>query len=336
MIQKTSKNTRILDIYVRLCEGKPICKSEEATRFGVDERTIQRDIEDVRIFLDERKVAGSDNRTIEYNRVKKCFEIQGSEGSMMSNAEILATSKILLESRAFTKKEISAILDKMIIGCVPKKYVKLVSDLINNEKFHYTELKNKKPLKDIIWDIGTYIKEQRIIEITYNKQSSVDNQVKRIVEPLSIMFSEYYFYLLANPLTKTENGYEKQFDNPTIYRFDRIVKCKPTNDKFCIDYSNRFEEGVFRKQIQFMYAGELEHIQFRYTGINVEAILDRLPTANVVSSDENGYIVEASAYGKGLMMWLLSHGDNVEVLRPERYREQMRQMLESMTRKYLC
>lgn len=33
MCQKMSKNTRTLDMYVRLCEGKTINKSEEAESF---------------------------------------------------------------------------------------------------------------------------------------------------------------------------------------------------------------------------------------------------------------------------------------------------------------
>ena len=53
MVDKHSKNARVLDMYERLCSGKIINKSEEAQRFGVDERSIQRDIDDIRAFLDE-------------------------------------------------------------------------------------------------------------------------------------------------------------------------------------------------------------------------------------------------------------------------------------------
>lgn len=52
-MSKESKNYRTLDMYIRLCEGKRINKSEESIRFGVDERSIQRDIDDIRVFLDE-------------------------------------------------------------------------------------------------------------------------------------------------------------------------------------------------------------------------------------------------------------------------------------------
>lgn len=56
MKKKYSKVIRGIDIYVRLCEGKAINKTEEAERFGVDERSIHRDIDDIRAFLDERQV----------------------------------------------------------------------------------------------------------------------------------------------------------------------------------------------------------------------------------------------------------------------------------------
>lgn len=83
-----------------------------------------------------------------------------------------------------------------------------------------------------------------------------------------------------------------------------------------------------------MYAGELQHLRIRYTGRNVEAILDRLPTAEIVKKEECGYIVEAEVYGKGIIMWLLSQGDNVEVLKPASIREEMKQLLSRMLEKY--
>lgn len=75
-MEKESKNFRTLDMYVRLCEGKTVNKAEEAPQFGVDERSIQRDIDDIRAFLDERSMSG-DGRTIEYDRTQKGFVMVG-------------------------------------------------------------------------------------------------------------------------------------------------------------------------------------------------------------------------------------------------------------------
>ena len=118
MVDKQSKNARVLDMYERLCSGKIINKSEEAQRFGVDERSIQRDIDDIRAFLDERAIVDAgDTRQVVYDRQKKGFLLSGYQSPLMTNSEILAVSKILLESRAFTKKEMSTVLDKLIAGC---------------------------------------------------------------------------------------------------------------------------------------------------------------------------------------------------------------------------
>ena len=70
---KSIKNFRTLHIYTRLCEGKVINKMEEAIRFGVNERTIQRDIDDIRAFLSEQTINGSANKKIEYSYEKKGF-----------------------------------------------------------------------------------------------------------------------------------------------------------------------------------------------------------------------------------------------------------------------
>ena len=78
---------------------------------------------------------------------------------------------------------------------------------------------------------------------------------------------------------------------PTIYRIDRIRSMRITDEKFHIPYSSRFEEGEFRKRIQFMYGGKLQKVQFRYTGPDVDAILDRLPTAKILDEEDGAYII---------------------------------------------
>ena len=47
----------------------------------------------------------------------------------LSNSEILAICKILLDSRAFTKEEMTSILQRLIECCVPDKSRQIVSNL---------------------------------------------------------------------------------------------------------------------------------------------------------------------------------------------------------------
>ena len=59
-----------------------------------------------------------------------------------------------------------------------------------------------------------------------------------------------------------------------------------------------------------MYGGKLRNIKFKYTGPHIEAVLDRLPTAQVLEElPEGGQLVEAEVFdGNGLDMWLRSQG----------------------------
>lgn len=335
-MQRLFKHNRILDIYIRLCEGKVINKSEEAQRFGVNERSVQRDIDEIRAFLDERAVSGVDSRSVVYDRSRKGFVMQGDEGSMLDNNEILAVSKILLASRAFTKEEISVILDKIISGCVPQKNMKLVSDLVSNEKYHYVQPKHNTKVMKKLWELGEYIRNREYIEIRYFRQGgSSKNTVLHAVEPLAVIFSEYYFYLLTFTVKQDKNGkYERTHNYPTVFRLDRITSCKSVGVNFNISYANRFEEGVFRKRVQFMYAGELLHLKLKYTGKSVDAILDRLPIAEVISENDGEWLIKAEVYGKGILMWLLSQGEFVEVIEPTELRRQMIEMIQGMQRLY--
>ena len=336
MEDRSSKNIRTLDIYARLCEGRVISKTEESERFGVDARSIQRDIDDIRAFLDERKTGqASDDRAVVYDRNQKGFVMTGAEGSMMSNSEILAVSKILLASRAFTKKEIGSILKKMIGGCVPLKNMQLVRELVSNEQFHYVELHHKSHIQDRLWRIGEDIREHNLMEIKYTKADQPDETVMRLIEPVALLFSEYYFYLNAFILEDDgKGGHIHKYDYPAIFRIDRIKSYKETGEKFHVSYADRFEEGEFRKRIQFMYAGELMRIQLKYYGENPEPVLDRLPTAQIIGQKEHECTINAEVYGKGIVMWLLSQGDRIEVLRPASLRQEMKKKAEEIVKRY--
>ena len=144
-----------------------------------------------------------------------------------------------------------------------------------------------------------------MIRISYRRQDGTERIHE--VNPVAIMFSEYYFYLIAY----MADG-RKAF--PTIFRIDRIVSFEPTSSTFRVVHSKKFSDGEFRKRIQFMYAGELRRVTFDYSGTSVEAVLDRLPTAEILSEKDGVYRITAEVYGNGIDMWLRSQGERVKVL----------------------
>lgn len=306
---------RVLDLYQRLMDGEIVKKSQAAKMYSVSERSIQRDIEDINNYLSmETGRSGVLNSVISDNR-KNGYRLEQYYNMKLTNSEILAICKILLDSRAFTKEEMTSMLSRLIDCCVPKESKKLVQDLISNEEFHYVELTHKSVFIDKMWDIGQAIHQSRYIEMEYHRTK--DNAlVKRKVKPAAIMFSEYYFYLTA---FIEDDELKEYFDVandmfPTIYRIDRIEKYKVLEEHFKIPYEDRFKEGEFRKRVQFMYGGKLQKVKFKYKGSCVEAVLDRLPTAKILDEEDGVYTISAEVFGKGIEMWLRSQGDMIEML----------------------
>ncbi len=319
-MEHNDKISRILDLYNKFENGETVCKSYEAAKYGVDERSIRRDIDDIKKYYDRKKVDGSgiSNRIV-YNRDKKGYCLEHDHSRKLSNAQILAVCKILLDGRAFTKKQMDNILGKLIDCCVPEYNQKLVKELIANEQYHYIEPQHKKEFLDTLWALGKAIHNRQYIEISYGRIKD-KKTVKRKLKPAAIMFSEFYFYLTAFIQDEsTREGFETAGDAyPTIYRIDRIQDITLLDEPFHVPYRDRFEEGEFRKRVQFMFGGKLQQIKFQYSGASLEAILDRLPTAKILSEENGVYTISAEVFGKGIDMWIRSQGDAVKMLRYEK------------------
>lgn len=309
------KSSRLLKIYSKLVKGYIVNKREEADNFNVDERTIQRDIASIKDYMCSDMASNGIINSIVYDKEAGGYRMESSYQGTLSNSETLAVCKILLDSRAFPKDEMQAILDKLISCCVPKENRQPVKELIGNEEHHYIELRHKTNFLDTLWDLGQAIRSCKYVELEY-RRSKDKTIVKRKVKPVGIMFSEYYFYITAfiDDKEVCENFDVINDAFPTIYRVDRIVSYKVLEDRFKMPYKDRFEEGEFRKRVQFMYGGKINRIRFEYTGSDVDAILDRLPTAKIESEKDGKYTIRAEVFGKGIDMWLRSQGENVRVI----------------------
>ena len=307
---------RLLAMYAQLAEGKPLYKAREAVKYNCSLRSIQRDIEDLRSFFADRSETTGVVQELIYDRKLNAYRLVPPLRNLLTNEETFAVLKVLLESRSLTKAELFPILEKLISCCVPPDNRRQVTDLIANEKYHYVEPRHKKEILEKMWNLSAAIRAHKEIKITYMRQSGDD--VSRVLKPVGIMFSEFYFYLVG--FIDKENQLEKikfEVENdpfPTIYRIDRIKEYTVTDTHFNVPYQNRFEEGEFRKRVQFMYGGKLQKIKFWYKGPSVEAVLDRLPTAKIEQQNENGYLISAEVFGKGIDMWLRSQGDMVEIV----------------------
>lgn len=311
---KNDKIQRILGIYTKLMDGKTVNKQEIAALYNVHPRSIQRDIKDITDFLERDELNTGVFNSVIYDKNADGYRLQYENIYKLSPQQILAICKILLDSRAFVKEEMSEIIDKLIHAAVDKNDQPQVEQLIKNEEANYVELQHKTRFLNKMWDIGQAIQNQNYIEIEYKRG---DNEIKkRKLKPAAIMFSEFYFYLTAfiDDKNLCENFDVANDPFPTIYRIDRIQNLKILDEHFRVLYSSRFEEGEFRKRIQFMYGGKLQTVRFKYKGPSIEAVLDRLPTAKVEKHEDGVYTVKAEVFGKGIERWIRGQGDAVEIV----------------------
>ena len=295
-----NKGFRLLSMYERLNKGEELNKQNLADEFSVSMKTVQRDIDDLRAYLAETHFDEFET-AIKYSKARDSYYLVRLEREWLTNKEALAVCKILLESRAFNKNELTELITKLIMQIAPRDRA-TADRMIKSEYFNYLPLQHGKDLLEIIWQLSEYITAQKVIEFNYTRQDGKHS--KHRVKPVSILFNEFYFYLIT---------YGFDVDYPIIFRIDRMERIKETGEKFDIPYKDKVSDGEFRKRVLYMYGGELKRVKFEYTGV-LEAMLDKVPTAKVLSEKNGVYTMTAEAFGQGLDMWLNSQGNLVNII----------------------
>lgn len=327
-----TKSNRVLEIYQMLLDGKTVSKAVLAKQYGVDIRSIQRDIDAIRDFLDEEHFQRGVVRNVKYDRAAGGYRMISRNADYLSEGELLAICKILIESRAFSKKKLLSVISKVLGLTIQPKSKAQVEEQISNELFNFISPAHADPNLDFLWKAARAIKEQRVVELSYTRMKK-DKTVTRRVAPVGIIFSEYYFYLMGfiddTDLVKHFEKVEDPF--PTIYRIDRILDFRITEDRLPLPYKDRFQAGPYKNLNQFMFGGELQHLEFKYFGPSIEAVLDRLPTATIRAEEDGSYTVSTEVFGKGILMWLLSQGSKVSVTAPQQLRDAWLEEIEKIS-----
>lgn len=296
---------RVLRLYADVAEGKTFKVKDVAEELKVSTRTIHRDIDEINIFLSDRGFG----QELKYDSKLRGYKIVPSVKELLEENEAFAVIKMLLECRGLNRKELDTIVDKLVKSCIEKKKQIGFKEAINREKTEYIGPKHNTDVIKDVWNIQKASWKHFVTEIEYKKLGGKD--VKHKVVPVGIMFSEFYFYMIAINIDDNDTTDYR----PTIYRIDRIKKYKVSDKHFNIPYEKNFSPGEFRKRVQYMFTGELMRIRFYCDNTALEAACDKIPTAEVIEPGVTRSLVKAEVYGtKGINMWLRSQGDAVEVV----------------------
>lgn len=306
----SDKKNRTLEIFFRGIRGEDISPSKLAADYGISTKSITRSINEIKDFLSEnRELVG--HTELVFSHASKAYRLHFDE--FLSDKELFAIAKVIIGTRAFSEEDASLIIGKL------KRFVSLgdrkrLDEIIRKELYHYSEIKHDcGNVMENLWQIINAITDKKEITIKYYR---VDRTlVDRRIQPVSLMFSEYYFYLIAY--------YPNQYDEPRYFRLDRITSIVEHRKRFDTEQVPGFDEGELRNRSQFMFFGKLRRVRFWYTGPSVQAILDKLPTAKIIERKRGKYLLEAEVYGDGIKMFLLSQGTWVKVVAPEEFVQEM-------------
>lgn len=323
MDEKGIKLDRVMELFFRAIKGESLSVQSLAYEYNVSTRSITRDINNLKNFLyDHRETLGFAD--LEYSSSDHCYTLKMD--NLLTNKELLAVTKILIGSRAFNNQDLLEILKKLKMNTTYSDRKKL-DDLIRKELYHYTEIGSDCPsVIDNIWKLTECIDNKNMITINYYKMNR--EYVKHKLLPVSIMFTEYYFYLIA---------YIANSDTPNVpiyFRIDRITDIIVHRENFKLSPEQNVDEGELRKKSQFMWPGPSRRIRFEFSGPSVQAILDRIPTAKVVERVDGKSIIEAEVFGNGIKMFLLSQGAWVKVLAPDDFVEEIKKEISAMQSNY--
>jgi len=306
------KTNRTLEIFFRFMRGEDLSPAKLAESYGASTKTITRYLNEIKNFLaDYRELVGQSE--LVYCHTNKTYRLFFDE--FLTDKELFAIAKVIIGSRPFSGEETTLIVSKL------KRFVsigdrKKLEELIRRELYHYSEIKTDcQNVIDTLWQLINAINEKKEITISYYK---VDRTLsEKRIQPVSLMFSEYYFYLIAY--------YPSKYDEPRYFRIDRITNIIEHRKQFSTDEVPGFNEGELRRRSQFMFYGKLRRIRFWYSGRSLQAVLDKLPTAKITARKREAYLLEAEVYGDGIKMFLLSQGTWVKVVSPDEFVTEMKE-----------
>ncbi len=318
-VSGTDKNTRMLALYHQLLTGKKINKQAFCVEQEINERSFDRDIEDVRVFLCEEQPYSE----LIYDRIDKKYYLSHTVGNVLSGEEALFLSNVLLAQKNVRSDELKGMLESLIN----------ITDSTRRDvlyKFMESKLKPSRKVRNnavlkMHWDLERAILNCNQIELQYEIKDQ--DYVMRKVNPLELHIEGGYVYLIAYLV-------DKFYETPAYYRLDRIREFKIIKDKFSANIKEVYINKDIHSNRYSMLAGEEISVVVRTENSMKRVIEDLYPSHRVLESLNDKATYEIRTYKQGFISWLLGQGEKVEVIEPESFRQELLAKINEMQNIY--
>lgn len=316
----TDKITRILTLYSQLIEGKEITKTNFCLEHGIQQRSFDRDIEDLRLFLSERY---SLNELI-YSRKDNSYHLSNWENKRLLGEESAALVSMIIFTKSFRRDEIEELL-KNLIEVTDGQHRELIFQIVKNRFSSRGLRKTEGASLKTQWDIERCILGQKMIVLDYKKGDG--EYVQRELKPMEVIYDDGYAYLVAYRC-------DEQYFYPAFYRLDRIRSFKIKGGIYGNRVWEEYKKLDIKSHLKYMQAGELLEIKVRCKTAKKQLIEESFEATEVTEEKDDVCVISIRSFEQGFLQWILGQGYTVEVLEPVSLRQKIKGIINQQQKLY--
>lgn len=297
------KDNRLFRILYYILEKEKVTANELADKFEVSVRTIYRDIDSISsvgvpIFTTQGKGGGIkiDN---EFILNKSLFDANEKE-------QIIAALQGLEKTNEAYKSELITKLSALF---------KIKNS--NWIEIDFTSWGSNNTYQDLFNALKTTIINKNIISFSYN--SSKAEKINRKVKPIRLLFKEQDWYLYGFCLLRND------------FRYFKLSRMKDL-EVLTMNYEDNFENMVLKREIKYE---NTVNIKLKFNKSVAFRVYDEFN--GVIEEDEKGnlYVEMKIPNNYKLYNYIFSFGSNVEILEPKEIRNQFKNIIDELAKKYI-
>ena len=292
------KDNRLFRILYYILEKEKVTANELADKFEVSVRTIYRDIDSI----------SSVGVPI--------FTTQGKGGGIKIDNEFILNKSLF---DANEKEQIIAALQGLekTNEAYKSELITKLSALFKIKNSNWIEIDftswgSNNTYQDLFNALKTTIINKNIISFSYN--SSKAEKINRRVKPIRLLFKEQDWYLYAFCLLRND------------FRYFKLSRIKDL-EVLAINYEDNFENAVLKKELKYE---NIVNIKLKFDKSVAFRVYDEF---KAIEEDEKGNLyVEIKIPNNN---YIFSFGSNVEILEPKEIRNQFKNMINEIAKKYI-
>ena len=181
----------------------------------------------------------------------------------------------------------------------------------------FTSWGSNNTYQDLFNALKTVIINKNIISFSYN--SSKGEKINRKVKPIRLLFKEQDWYLYGFCLLRND------------FRYFKLSRMKDL-EVLAMNYEDNFENMVLKREIKHE---DIVNIKLKFNKSVEFRVYDEFNEAIVEDEKGNLYVEIKIPNNYKLYNYIFSFGSNVEILEPKEIRNQFKNIIDELAKKYI-